>query len=126
MLTKIHIFIPIEKQAMRNFENRFPFVDCTFQMRSMERNISINFDFNALSFLSVIVGERRMHIFVIVRQRSSAGLDEFIVRHWLNYSWVHGRQWTRELIEFTDTLVCCLVLKCEVMAEFLACRLWPV
>ena len=74
MLAKIHIVISILKQIMSSLENRFPFVDHTYQTRDMEGNIWTNFDFDTLSFLRVVADEQRLHIFVIVRWWSLVSL----------------------------------------------------
>ena len=66
----------------------FSFRRSHFSNARYRENILTNFNFNTLSFLRVVVGERRLHIFVIVRRWSLASLDGFSVRRWLNCVWM--------------------------------------
>ena len=69
MHAKVYIVIPIEKEILSALRNRFPFLDRTSQRQDMEKNIRADFNFNnTLLFLSFVVGEQRLQIFVIVRR----------------------------------------------------------
>ena len=64
---------------MSALENRFSFVDRTSQTLDMEKKARINFSFNNLSLLRVVVGQQKLHVVVTVCRWSSASLDEFLV-----------------------------------------------
>ena len=84
MLAKIDVVIPIGKQITSALENRFLFVDRTSQTRDIEENIWANFNFDSLSYLSIVSGEQTLHIFFIAPRWSFVLLDGFVVRRCLN------------------------------------------
>ena len=84
MFVKIHIVIAIVEQIMSAFENHFPFVDRTSQTPDTEENSWTNVSFDSLSYLRIIAGEQRLHVFIIARRWSLVSLGSSFVCRLLN------------------------------------------
>ena len=78
MPAKVRIIIPIEKQIMSALRNRFPFLDRTSQTQDIEKNIWTDFNFNALLFLSFVVGEKGCKFSLLSVGWSSVSFDGFV------------------------------------------------